>query len=191
ALEISEWFPNAKFIHLIRDPRDNYASLKSGWAERYQHQEDSQRALLQSLIDRGGLGLRMAIDNAAVLGPERYKVVRYEDLVKEPKRHMEELAAFIGVSYDSMLETPSVNGVPWPGNNFDGLTFNALSDVNVGRWTERMEHWEACLVEGHLSDLMQHFGYELSIDPADRVKACAQHYKWFNFLARGEAGAAV
>src|SRR5262245_6893482 len=30
ALEVSEWFPKAKFIHLVRDPRDNYASLKSG-----------------------------------------------------------------------------------------------------------------------------------------------------------------
>ena len=40
ATEIIKWFPNAKFIHLIRDPRDNFASLKSGWEERYKNQEN-------------------------------------------------------------------------------------------------------------------------------------------------------
>ncbi|MBZ0167180.1 MAG: sulfotransferase [Candidatus Omnitrophica bacterium] len=31
ALEMAELFPQAKFIHLLRDPRDNWASLASGW----------------------------------------------------------------------------------------------------------------------------------------------------------------
>jgi hypothetical protein len=34
AQEVSEWFPGAKFVHVLRDPRDNFGSLKSGWEAR-------------------------------------------------------------------------------------------------------------------------------------------------------------
>jgi hypothetical protein len=190
AVEVAEWFPKAKFIHLVRDPRDNYASLKSGWQGRYQHQEDSQFALLQSLLDRGGLGLRMASTNQEALGPDRYMVLRFEDLVENPAHHMAAIAEFVGIAYHPTLETPTVNGVPWPGNNFDGMTFKGLSAVNVGRWHERIEGWEVSIIEGQLGDAMDRFDYKLSTSPTERAKGCIAHYKWFNFLpgaTRGEA----
>ena len=66
--EIIKWFPNAKFIHIIRDPRDNFASLKSGWEKRYKTQEDNLKDLLQSLLDRGGMGMKLALNNQKMLG---------------------------------------------------------------------------------------------------------------------------
>ena len=190
AVEVATWFPKAKFIHLVRDPRDNYASLKSGWQQRYQSQEESQRALLQSMIDRGGLGLCMANLNREALGEDRYKVLRFEDLTARPAESMAELAAFIGIDYDPSLETPTVNGALWPGNNFDGLRFDALSSINVGRWASRIERWEACVIEGFLGDAMVDRGYDLTTDPAERARACAEHYKWFNFLPKDARGGA-
>lgn len=189
AVEVGEWFPKAKFIHLVRDPRDNYSSLKSGWQRRYQHQEDSRFTLLQSLLDRGGLGMRMAATNQEALGQDRYMVLRFEDLVESPAHHLAALADFIGIAYHPTLEMPTVNGVPWPGNNFDGMTFKGLSAANVGRWSERIEEWETSIIEGHLGNVMERFGYELSTSSAERAKGCIAHYKWFNFLpgpARGE-----
>ncbi|MCJ8344383.1 sulfotransferase, partial [bacterium] len=79
ALEAAKWYKNAKFIHLIRDPRDNFASLKSGWEDRYVDQNDSPERLLQSLLDRGLYGLKLASTNQEVLGNDRYKVIKYED----------------------------------------------------------------------------------------------------------------
>src|SRR5262245_21279388 len=118
ALEIADWFPKAKFIHLIRDPRDNYASLKSGWQVRYRLQEESSRGLLQSLIDRGGLGMRLAQSNRAVLGADHYMIVRFEDLTRAPEATLKAMSVFIGISYYPSLMMPSVNGIAWPGNNF-------------------------------------------------------------------------
>ncbi|MCD4761442.1 sulfotransferase, partial [bacterium] len=63
ATEIIKWFPRAKFIHLIRDPRDNWASLKSGWLKRYRHFNDSYLFLLQSMFERSKLGMEMAEHN--------------------------------------------------------------------------------------------------------------------------------
>ena len=185
ALEIADWFPKAKFVHLIRDPRDNYASLKSGWQARYRLQEEDQRGLLQSLLDRGGLGMRMARSNRAMLGDDRYMIVSFEDLTRAPEANLKAMCDFLGISYHPSLTTPTVNGVAWPGNNFDGQKFQGLSDANVGRWPERIDTKEAATIEFFLADVMREYGYELTASLAERGRAAADHYKWFNFSTRG------
>jgi len=188
ASEVVQWFPAAKFIHLLRDPRDNYGSLKSGWSKRYRFQESDPRSLLQSLLDRGGLGMQMASLNSKALGPDTYMVIRYEDLTEDPQPNLQSMADFIGVQYDESLETPSVNGVPWPGNNFDGNKYNGLSTANVGRWEERTEPWEIAVIEGHLGDVMEHHGYTLTTSSRERALAVSSFYKWFNSLPKGSRG---
>jgi hypothetical protein len=181
AAEVKAWFPEAKFIHVLRDPRDNWASLKSGWTARYQHFNDEMDRLMQSLIDRGRTGMAMARDNASALGKDCYHVIRFEDLVSDPKRHMAALCEFIGVGSFDQLMTPTVSGKLWRGNNFDGLSFDRPSAVNVGRWRERITPEEAALVEFHFADLMAPFGYEPETSAADRIDAARRHYQWHNF----------
>ena len=52
ATEIKKWFKNAKFIHLIRDPRDNYSALKSGLKKYYSKFNDDKLSMLFSIIFR-------------------------------------------------------------------------------------------------------------------------------------------
>lgn len=187
ATDIVGWFPKARFVHILRDPRDNFGSLKSGWQTRYKDQEASPRMLLQSLLDRAGLGLRMAELNQEALGPETYHVVRFEDLVAEPEATLRQICGFLGISYHATLERPTVNTVPWPGNNFEGVRFNGLSSRNVGRWQERISPEEAAVIEAYLGDVMGRLGYDLSCPPRTRAAAASDHYKWFNFKRpRGE-----
>jgi hypothetical protein len=180
AQQIASWFPNARFIHIVRDPRDNWGSLLSGWQKRYQDQEDTPVHLLQSLIDRGGLGLRMARLNEASLGADRYKVVQFEELTESPESGLRNLCDFLNIDYSSTLEVPTVNGRPWKGNNFDGLKFSGLSAVNSGRWRERITENDAALIEAHLGSDMEGLGYKLAFDPVVQAQAAADHYKWFN-----------
>jgi hypothetical protein len=191
ALEIAEWFPKVKFIHLVRDPRDNYASLKSGWEARYRFQEGEPRGLLQSLLDRAGLGMRLAQGNIAILGKDRYMTVRFEDLTRSPESHLREMAAFIGVNYHASLQVPSVNGVVWPGNSFDGQKFQGLSSANVGRWRERINREETAIIEYFMADVMEQYEYEPTTSVAERTRAAADHYKWFNTSMRGSGGPRV
>ncbi len=184
AAEVAAWFPNARFIHVVRDPRDNWASLKSGWTARYKDQENSLEALLQSLMDRAGLGLRMAKINEQSLGEDRYKVIRFEDLVGDADRGMRELCAFMDVDFHDNLTVPTVNGKLWKGNNFEGMQFAALSGANVGRWHKRTEENEIATIEANLGDVMEALGYGLSCSAKDRALAAGDHYKWLNFDGR-------
>lgn len=181
ALNIMEMFPRAKFIHLIRDPRDNWASLKSGWEERYKNFNDDLRRLKQSLLERGKLGLEMAKANLQTLGSERYRVIKFEDFTADPGNHMRELCNFIGIEFSASMLVPSTFGCGWEGNSFDGRKFNGASKINVNRWKERIDAEDAQLIEFHFRDIMEYFGYKCEFAGEACQKAATEHYKWFNF----------
>ena len=111
--------------------------------------------MLQSLIDRAGLGMRLAQSNRAVLGADRYLIVRFEELTRRPEAHLRTMSDFIGVAYHPSLATPTVNGAAWPGNSFDGQQFQGLSAANVGRWPDRIEPLEAATIEFFMGDVMR------------------------------------
>jgi len=184
ALEIKKWFPEAKFIHLIRDPRDNWASLKSGWDKRYHKFNDDPRRLLQSLIDRGKLGLELAKYNKEIIGSDNYKVIKFEDLTLKSGDTMNELCEFLGIKFNDNLLSPTILGKPWKGNNFQKLKFNKISSVNVNRWPKRIEQKEAMLIEYYFKDIMEHFGYKTEFNLRDQVNAAKDQYKWYNFAQK-------
>lgn len=187
AADIFKWYPHAKMIHVLRDPRDNYGSLKSGWKARYQNMNDSQERLLQSLLDRCGLGLKLAKINEQCYGKDRYRVIRYEDLTQNPESTMRSLAEFIGIEYDPILLRPTYLGLAWKGNNFDGLKFDSASNVNVGRWKQRITEHEAQVIEFYLGRDMQDWGYAPVYKPGECAEAASSHYKWFNFAQQYSA----
>ena len=108
---ILRYFRFAKFIHMVRDPLRNLASLKRlhelrGWTWSVQR---AARAMRQSL--------RSGLENQKRLGPERYLVLRYENLVRRPEREMQKICGFVGIDMDSVLLQPTVNGYPATSNS--------------------------------------------------------------------------
>ncbi len=181
ALELSKIFPNAKFIHLLRDPRDNWASLSSGWEKRYQHFNDNTNRLKQSMIERCLLGMKMAEQNIKSIGVDKYKIIKFEDLTSDPEKHMKDLAKFIGLEYSSDLLCPTILGHPWKGNNFEGKKFSTPSSSNVNKWKERISKEDAKFLEFHFAEVMEKYGYERVFSSHDAQEAAINHYKWFNF----------
>ncbi|WP_321491574.1 sulfotransferase [uncultured Desulfobacter sp.] len=184
ARDVLRWFPKAKFLHIVRDPRDTWASMKSGWEKRYKSFNDEMNRLMQSMIERGKLGFEFAINNSSLYGPDVYKVVRFEDLTNNPDDILNDICNFLNISFHRNLLTPTVCGKLWKGNNFDGLKFDRPSNVNVGRWRERINTEEAHLIEYYFADLMKSFNYEITSSLEQRVEAATQHYKWYNFAQK-------
>jgi hypothetical protein len=177
ANHLFDWFPNARFIHLIRDPRDNYAALKSGIASYYSQFDDDSNTVLHSLIERSTLGMRLADINQERFGKERYHIVRFEDVLTEPRKSLGEVSEFLGISFDEKLLLPTLLGDETRGNNFEGEDFSRLSSKNLGRWSERIAPEEAMIIEFHFHALMDRFGYELP----ERADAASSFYKWSNY----------
>jgi hypothetical protein len=101
-------------------------------------------------------------------------------ITKKPHDTMKNISEFLGIEYDPILLKPTIFGKPWKGNNFDGIEFDSISDVNVGRWKERILEKEAQIIEFHFDTFMPDFGYSLEYDETERMNSACEHYKWFN-----------
>ena len=98
-------WPLARFIHLIRDGRDVYLSMrhrplhhpKAGVFDAWAEEPVLTAALWWELNVRGG---RKAGNS---LGPGLYYEMRYESLVAHPREECEALSAFLGLPYDDAV----------------------------------------------------------------------------------------
>jgi hypothetical protein len=82
-------YPNAKFIHIIRDYRDNYVSIK----------EVDFELPIPSMVVQKWKNFYKRFNRAMVKHPESHRVIRYEDLVSAPEKHIRDLCAFAGIPY--------------------------------------------------------------------------------------------
>jgi hypothetical protein len=157
-------YEGARVLHMIRDPRDRYASSKTRWTVR-----------------RGGVGAgtaewlasaRSALRNERRF-PHQYRVVRYETLVRSPEATLAEICAFIGEPYTR--EMFSLSGAPVfrdkGGNSSYGR--NAISPASIGRYREVLSAREVACIQLLAARDMAHFGYEpddVRLAPAERVR---------------------
>jgi hypothetical protein len=121
-------YPNAKILHIVRDPRDRYASALKRWK-----------------IIRGGVGSGTATWLLSVwLGarnlrkfPDRYRIIRYETLARQPEETMREICAFIGEEY--LPEVLLMNGAEsfreeGGNSSFEQHEPGAISARSIGRY---------------------------------------------------------
>lgn len=96
---LSRLFPEARFVHLIRDGRDVALSLgELGWEPRGL---EAAAALWLRMVRAGRRAGR-------ALGPSRYREVRYEELVADPRGELRSLCGFLDLDFDErMLDYPA------------------------------------------------------------------------------------
>jgi hypothetical protein len=82
-------FPEAKFIHLLRDPRDNIISLKN---------VDFEGPFTALLAYRWQHSARK-LHYIKKKHKSQFYTIRYEDLVKEPQKYYREMCDFLSLPY--------------------------------------------------------------------------------------------
>lgn len=143
-------FPDAKFVHVLRDPRDNYLALKRRMTARGggKANRDGYHPII-FLGNRLMASLESAHRNVA-LYPDRYRVLFYEDLIDEPERVMRQLAEWIGLPWRASLLQPSRFGTPWGGNSVAPDLRGRLRPFDrrpIGRWKRELSEREVRVAE--------------------------------------------
>ncbi|WP_344267904.1 sulfotransferase family protein [Actinomadura napierensis] len=165
-------FPDAQFVHLVRDGRDAVSSLaRMPWYDGDVH---SAALTWRESVDTGSRLARR-------LGPGTYHEMRYEDLVDDPERALAALCGFLGEEYDEAMAEPHHHArrtVPLE-RKWHLRTHEAVNSRNVGAWAERMQGWEADLVEHVLAGRLRRHGYALS----GRARPDAAHLARFRRTA--------
>ena len=179
ALEIITECPDIKFIQILRDPRDNYAALKSGVPKYYCRIGENEMETLASLINRSRMDFiaaRELVENK----PEIYKVVRFEDLTENPEKQMAYLSSFCGVNFTDTMTRPTILSRDFNGNNHEGKKFLGISKEHVSTWNERISKFETGVIEFWMSDVMKYWGYSLSLPCDESFRSYSDFYKWYN-----------
>lgn len=177
--EFSDHLPDCRMIALIRDPRDNYAAIKSGVKGYYSKMGESELESLASVINRARMDLISASLNASKT-PKSFKAIRFEDLTTDTEKTMRQVAEFSGIEYRDSLCYPSQFGEGYEGNSHEGVQFKGIEDRNVGRWKERISDQEAMIIEYWLGDVMSRWNYQPEFDLLRAQEVFADFYDWYN-----------
>lgn len=136
--------PNARLIHLIRDPRDRYEALGGGRPGR-----------LEEAVTRWLKSAELGARNERRY-PDRYHVVRYEALARQPAETLRPLCDFLGI--DATDDMPALGHAGRFGNDWAGDS--PISAAYVGRFREHLAAHEIAYIQHRAGPLMACFGYE-------------------------------
>jgi len=160
-------WPDAKFVHLIRDGRDVCLSVlnwnKAGrTAGRYASWEEDPVSTTALWWERK---VRKAREDGAALGPGLYHEMLYEDLVDDAQRECNRLCEFLGVPYDDAMirfaEGKTRTDLPNPRKTPKKAWLPITSGMRNWRTEMPMEDVER--FEAAAGNLLEELGYERTI----------------------------
>ncbi len=159
--EISDLIKGAKFLYLVRDPRDILLSQKNKWKAR--------KGVFSKLdVIRTKLNYHPAVIsrlwNASINQFEKHKNkanlfhCKYENLVEEPEKYLKEICKFVDVEYSGdMLD------IHYMGSSMDKSSYKerGISTKSLGRWKSGLSSTEAEIAQNICGDKMRSLGYEI------------------------------
>ena len=158
-LRIRRDFPEAQFIHIIRDGRDVALSLDMrGWSRPLPWHR-KKRLLAAGLYWEWIV--RMGRNYGARIGPH-YLEVRYEDLVERPRETLARIGKFIEHDLDyEQIQRDGVGSVKKPLTSFqDDLSRGIFSPI--GRWKDKFPPDQLQRFENLVGSYLEELGYTLA-----------------------------
>ena len=142
-------FPDAKILHIIRNPFSAYRDTK-----RRPFPQPLTKYLITWNI------YHSTVEMFAGMFPKNVKVFRYEDLVADKAEFMQKMSAFLGLKFDNSLLYPSWNGVELKGDIAPwGTVLRSNQDYNKAIIDELSEADKKQIAVGTKA-LAVHFGYD-------------------------------
>ncbi len=134
-------WPEAKFIHLLRDGRDVARStILMGWAGN-----------LFTGVDRWITAEQLWQQLSTQLAAEQHCTVRYEDLIQNPERELSQICDFMGIPFNQgMFDYVKTSTYSFPDSSI------------VERWRKQLTEYEIQLAESKIAPLLTERGYPLS-----------------------------
>jgi hypothetical protein len=181
-------FPEARFVHIIRDGRDvalsaaaipgartDPVSLAIDWRER---------------VDAGRRAGR-------ALGDGRYHEVRYEQLVAEPEAPIARVCSFLDLPFEPAMLSFFERHDEVPAKLRDNPRHARLAEplsAGTRSWKTAMAPADLARFEAVAGDLLTDLGYDLAVpDPPARARAAAAwgRLRWQLDRARARGPGAV
>lgn len=173
ALYISELlalYPQARFVHMIRDPRSVLSSQRKKWRRRIYDKEGSGFTRFETVRawanyhpwTTSKLWKAAVASVAAVQDNPRVMTVQFEDLADNSEAVIARVCAFLDIPFD-----PDMLLVPQIGSSYSAGNKQALGiDPNIAgsSWVGKLPKTDVTICDALCGDLMAQFGYETARD---------------------------
>jgi Sulfotransferase family len=142
--ELNLLFPEAKYVHLVRDYRANLVSHRRVFTVKR-----------GTDIAYRWMKVNMLIEEAKKRRPEKYFTLTYESLVGAPAKSMQDICAFLGLKYDNNMVENHQLGMYSNFNNNKGeefrkvheKVFHAINPEFIDSWKGKIPENELLAVE--------------------------------------------
>ena len=162
---LAKAFPDARFVHIIRDGRDAAQSFHRRWGYHPIHTIVRWKHLIREGREQGRR-----------LGSERYCEVRYEDLTVKPEEYMRHICEFLHLSFTSDVLRSSMHYMDRSTVNVSG----GRIVVNSEKWRTYFDANAVRELESHGGAMMHDLGYATSINgDRDPSSAMMLYFRWY------------
>lgn len=152
AFELFHYYPNAKFIHIVRNPYSNIVSLR-----KYKHPIGP--GSIVELISALKYNQYHLYNNLRRI--PNYFLVRYEDLVVDSEKTIKNICRFLNLQFDPTLLNPTSGGIHWTGNSTHKQPLNGIDMSILNEWESQINPLEVYYVNLVLSNYLKDMGYSL------------------------------
>jgi hypothetical protein len=154
ATTLFSWFPGAKLIYIVRDPRATFASVRGF----YKIMRVKQMGVLRFCVEWRS-SLQANRRNAA-----RFPTltIRYEDLVEDPRPTIERICDFLGIRFEESLLQPTFDGADFTGfSSYSSFAtqFKTIDRSSLVKWKEALSQHDLRVIEYLLAKDMAALGY--------------------------------
>jgi hypothetical protein len=164
--QLLQVFPDAKFLHIVRDARSNAFSLNK-------RQYKDMRLAAQYWKEINGKGLVMQ----HILGRDQYRMFNYEEVVQRPEENFRAICEFLGIEFEQGMLDLAQNEATQKENAYVAGTIDASK---IHKWKERMTEGQIRMVEQICGDLMDQLGYTLySLDDPSKARSISYWKQYF------------
>jgi hypothetical protein len=147
-------FPRAQFLHVIRDPRDTYCSIRQrAQTDKPHWARFSAKRSAMDWRESVCAGMRHRHEE------DRYYEFKYETLVQDADATMRGVLDFLNEPWDARIFDPGADNAEAQGANIDR---HRLSCTSVGRWRNELSSHDLRKIQSIAGDLMIELGYGLA-----------------------------
>lgn len=165
---LSQMFPDAKFVHIVRDGRAIAASFKTlPWRNH------GTVKICRYWIEKVGQGLAAE----SYLGSERCVRVRYEDLITNPGGVLEQLSPFLGLDFEPQMLIGGGFGPPALTVSQHALVGKPADPKRINAWEQKLSARDIEVFEASSGDMLACLGYPLKFGVYARGQTRRERYR--------------
>lgn len=170
---ILEMFPNAQFIHLVRDGRDCALSM-------FRRKRDFSVYNIYFAAKYWQQYVEVGREHGHRLDKMTYLEIKYESLLNNPKLIMEEVSHFLGEEFSESLVHFKKSGEAGK----TPLLQQPIQSQNVNKWEVELSPMQLKIFERAAGKTLESFGYKLKYLPATLPLVIRGGFRLHNLLMK-------